>query len=101
VTDPQPSVSEVGNAARSVRNSGYRLSAHSRSDLYQLLMLNIFDLAALPGADASQVLETAFSVPSDESSATGWEYLTFVERAGICQGTHGKLLEWAPKRMLP
>jgi len=98
VTDPQPSVSEVGNAARSVRNSGYRLSAHSRSDLYQLLMLNIFDLAALPGADASQVLETAFSVPSDESSATGWEYLTFVERAGICQGTHGKLLEWATEK---
>ena len=98
LTDSQPSLSEVGNTARSVRDSGYRLSAQSRSDLYQLLMLNIFDLAALPGADASQVIEIAFSVPSDESSATGWEYLTFVERVGICQETHGKLLEWATEK---
>jgi len=89
---------EVGNAARSVRNAEHRLSVLSRAGLYQLLMLNTFDLAAIPGADPSQVLDTAFSVPNEDSSSTGWQYLTFVGRAGICQQTHGKLLEWATQK---
>lgn len=96
--DQQQSLGVVGEAARRVRNSEYRLSTHSRQELYQLLMLNIFDLAAIPDADAARVLETALSVPNEESSATGWWYLTFVERAGISQRTHGKLLEWATKK---
>ncbi|MGD0470302.1 MAG: hypothetical protein ABSA54_18120 [Terriglobales bacterium] len=97
-TDTGLLLGEVGNAARSVRNAEHRLSVLSRAGLYQLLMLNIFDLAAIPGTDASKVLETAFSIPNEDSSSTGWQYLTFVGRAGMCQQTHGKLLEWATQK---
>lgn len=89
---------ELRDAVRSLRSDEYRISVHSRSRLFELLSLNLFDLCALPKADAAAVLQVAESVFGDKVSPTGYQLLPLFRRASTNGKTQAIVLKWVSER---
>ena len=89
---------ELRDAVLSIRSDEYRISVHSRSRLFELLSLNLFDLSALPEADAAAVLQVAESVFGEKVSPTGYQLLPLFRRASTNGKTQALVLKWVSER---
>jgi energy-coupling factor transporter ATP-binding protein EcfA2 len=94
----ETTLKELRDAVRSIRSDEYRISVHSRSRLFELLSLNLFDLSALPDADAAAVLQVAEFVFGEKVSPAGYQLLPLFRRASTNGKTQAIILKWVSER---
>lgn len=94
----ETTLKELREAVRSIRSDEYRISVHARGRLFEVLSLNLFDLSALPNADAAAVLQVAESVFGDKVSPTGYQLLPLFRRASTNGKTQAIVLKWVSER---
>jgi hypothetical protein len=94
----ETTLKELREAVRSIRSNEYRISMHARGRLFEVLSLNLFDLSALPNADAAAVLQVAESVFGDKVSPTGYQLLPLFRRTSTNGKTQAIVLKWVSER---